>query len=355
MGNYFQYDRPLNSNEVLVALSEDTDLAEYAGLLESIDNAGRQYGFQTFALADLESSGRDLGGVLVKHLIAVLNEPNLQAAVEVIEPHLANFDTVTLATCYWSNDEFEDAAMIVEALKEKFCNRVNFLLPAFVGKRCAWLPSFEKLVDNAICDTVRVKYEAMHVSADISDMVSEYSQFFEAASRLYRERGLYHRSSSDGFFAIRCFGGPGFLVTATKTDKCALDLRRISWVHDYNATTNRLRYSGAYLPSSDSVEAATVFEALPDVRAIIHTHASRLFTRNREFASRVLVPPARYGELALGRQVVSALQKQGMNDFIIMDDHGEVFVSTEEARLEEHIKKFADFCSIAEHSSQNGV
>lgn len=348
MPESFQYHRPLRPNEVLVVLEDASEIPQYADLPKRITEAGRQYGFN-FAqgMKNLRLSG-ERNTYLVRHLIHVVNESNLHSLSKMLDVSLELYDTVTLATCYWSKEEFLAAGKDVQLLKKRFNGRVNFLMPTFSDRHSAWLPSVEKLVDNAICDTVRIKYHPICISENVSDLVGTYAPFFKAASDLYQRYHLYHRSSTDGFFALRCRDREGFLITSTKTNKNELDMSRVSWVHEYDPATNRLLYSGNYLPSSDSVEAATVFRELQNVMAIIHTHASRLFTRNDMYSSRVLVPPARYGERVLGEQVVAALRTQGTDDFIIMEDHGEVFTSTEVMSLESPVKAFAKYCQEAE-------
>ncbi|MFK5970606.1 MAG: class II aldolase/adducin family protein [Candidatus Marithrix sp.] len=144
-----------------------------------------------------------------------------------------------------------------------------------------------------------------------------------------RKNNLFHRSSTDGFISLRCSDG-GFFITATKTDKIELDFNRISYVHSYDEESNVLTYSGSYLPSSDSVEASVIYTKMPDINAILHTHASPQFTRNPKFSNKIAVPPMRYGEPELGDRLVEFFKsKNTCGDFAIMEDHGELFLSNE--------------------------
>ncbi|MGE0699428.1 MAG: class II aldolase/adducin family protein [Hyphomicrobiaceae bacterium] len=267
------------------------------------------------------------GGLAMAHLIVRADGPYDEALVGHVAQSLSEgWSTASIAFAYDSEDRMLQAEPAIEGWKRRLSNRLNFLFPD-ISDDAGWRVSDHKIVDNAVCDTVRVKYRPDRRSPAVA-VPPRARDFFNGASELYRREHLWLRAPSDGYFAVR--DEAGFLVTATFTDKVDLDPSRISLVHGFDRATNILSYSGPFLPSSDAVEAAVLLAARPDIDYLVHTHASRLFTRNPAYRSRVLVPPMPYGEAALGDRLVQALGQVG-DGFVVMAEHGDLFAGAGDA------------------------
>ena len=323
----YQYQNPLKPEEVLVGLINKSGI--YPSLPEEILKASKQYGF-TFRLYETEKFNLDeLSSFKLKHFIVCdgLDDPE-RVTTKYLEL-CDSLSSLTLAISYSSKENFDMSKSKIVLLKGKY-PKINYLLPSRVEGTYSYIPTIEKLIDNSICDSVRIKYQAKRQNEDIADtLTKEYKEFFLKASSLIAEKSLFHRAPTDGFISIRS-PTQGFFITSTKTNKVDLDLSRVSYVENYDSKTNTLFYSGKYLPSSDSVEASILYERLPHIRAIIHTHASELFTRNPFFSNKIAVPPMRYGEVDLGMRLVDYFESQCFPNYAIMEDHGEIFVCSDE-------------------------
>ncbi len=321
----FRYDRPLKKSEVLVCLLDSH--REYSTLSERISSAARDFEF-TFIEGWAALAGIDTKQFQVRHLIVCDGENDPAQTTAKYQEQIAVATSVTLAIRYSSVEAFERAAATVEALKLRHAHKINYLRPTEVDGR--FVPSLQKLVDNSICDSVRIKYRPRQLGALLpGEIPPAVRDFFSAMSHLVEEEELYHRAPTDGFISLRDPDGAGFFITCTKTSKIGLDLSRIARVDRYERETNQLYYSGAFLPSSDSVEAAILYASLPGLTAMLHTHASARFTRNPNFQHKIAVPPASYGEADLGDRVAAYVKAQAAWDFVIMEDHGELFFSRE--------------------------
>ncbi|OGB83127.1 hypothetical protein A3F66_01715 [candidate division TM6 bacterium RIFCSPHIGHO2_12_FULL_32_22] len=296
-------------------------------ILIKLNQQGEKYGFSVACVKGNEDFNSQKNGEL-NLLICKIGTPYKEDIVEKLSSYLKRYQVISLAFTYSSFNEMMKYREHIEMIKRKFDDKINFLRPDSVNENNMYYVSDEKILDNAVCDSVRVKYQPKNLNRTIVEL--GYNQFikdfFIMSSTLYEKWNLYHRSSTDGYFAIR--SNNGFFITATKTNKVNLDFIRISFVHSYDEKNNVLEFSGEYLPSSDAVEASIVFKNLPNVSSIIHTHASDLFTRNISFSDRVLVPRLPYGEPDLGYAIVKALNAVS-DGFIIMDNHGEIFANYE--------------------------
>lgn len=334
------YARKPRPDEVVVGLAVKDRASLRSGgdrLIQAIATAGTSFGFQVAALASVKTAPP--AGAPMSHLIVVDDGPFSEEAVEESIAALATWGTASIAFGYPSRTAMLAAEERVETTKQRSGGRLNLLFPD--TERNGWLIASEsKIVDNAVCDTVRVKYRPIQRSAKV-ELEQGERRFFFRASELYERRHLYLRAPADGYFALR--REDGFLITATLTRKIGLDCGRISLVHGYDEATNTLAYSGPFLPSSDAVEAAIVMAGRADARALVHTHASKLFTRNPAYRHRILVPPLAYGEPALGHAIVRAFERAG-DGFIIMAEHGEVFEGRDPDRLLDTIDQH---CTLA--------
>lgn len=331
----FSYDKKPESKDILVTYLLDGAESFYEGIETDFESVGNRYGFQCLCANAIERS--DYQHCLIKHIIILVKSDDVLKTMRQYEPLLSWYGCMSIGFVYSHSKVMREQGKVVEELKKKYGDHVNFLRPdKLLSENC--YVSRLKILDNAVCDTIRIKYIPKQISQDIPNMSETYKHFFNEASRLYTDHKLYHRSPSDGFFAARYENG--IYVTATKTYKNPLDLTRIAYVHDYDEETNVLTYSGPYLPSSDIVEAFIVMKNNPDISCIVHTHASELFTRNEDYRHKIQVGRGSYGVPEIGYQINQVI-RANLNDFIIIEEHGEFFTYTHEPV--EAIKKLSDF------------
>ncbi len=318
----YNYDSALNKDSVIVNLLVLDDYPEINEIKEGILEASQKFrfSFAPIAIEELENVNNETYSHSL--LLIVSNKPFTEKNADLILSMTQKYSVCSVAFSYSSAAEMLSYHDVIQRYKALSKDKVNFLRPLRV-KDGDYRVTVEKIVDNSICDSVRIKYIPKRLDADLV-LPDEVKEFFLEASRLYTEFKLYHRSASDGYFACRTKSGDGFYITATKTYKNELDLDRISYVSHYDEENNEITYYGKYLPSSDAVEAAILLQKQPDIITVVHTHSSDRFTRNPDFQHKVLVPISSYGEAALGYLLHEALQKE-TDGFVIMEDHGEIF------------------------------
>lgn len=313
------YSRKASYDETIVLVIHDCKNNYYKNLVENIINIAGKYGVR---VTDDASNLDQYRNCLIKHAIVMADTDNPVKATQKYQYLLDTFNSMSLGIIYDSEKSMMQWRDNIEALKEKYNSKINYLRPDITLPNGMRIISQQKIIDNAICDTIRVKYNPKKNEQFDTTLDPTYKNFFKKISDIYMNRELYHRSPSDGFFAVRY--KHGFYITATKTHKGNLDFSRISFVHNYDRSTNELSYSGQYLPSSDVVEASLVFKHNPDIMAIIHTHASDQLTRNPEFKHKIGVSRESYGIPELGDKINKVINKFH-DDFLILEEHGEVF------------------------------
>lgn len=317
----FDYSFKPDKKNIMVGFYNDSGLEYYDQISNDISLTAEKYGVQ---LIENLSDFHPFKDCLLKHAIVLTKNLSPVEASKQYEHLLSWYNTMSLAIYYSNYEEMLSYSSTIDELKVKYKGRINYLRPDIFIKK-TWVGSHQKILDNLICDTIRVKYNPINDTTFQINLDTPIKNFFQDISRIYADYKLYHRSPTDGFISVR--HGTGFYITATKTDKSTLDLGRISYVHHYDEASNTLFYSGNYLPSSDVVEAAMVYRDNPSLNALIHTHASDLYTRNPDFKSKIKVGRGSYGIPELGRQI-NQIIKEYYNDFIILEEHGEVFALT---------------------------
>jgi Class II Aldolase and Adducin N-terminal domain len=339
----FDYSYKPNAEDLVVILACEPG-APYGPELEAtIAARARSYGFTFAAHRDGLPPHVALAPATIRLLIHCLPRGFSWPAVERAASLLDTYSTVSLAFWYGSIAEMLEAEPRVREAKSRWGDRLNFLRPDDITERGVTV-SVTKLADNAVCDTIRIKYVPLQRSAEPPRFDARTHEYLDLASSAYRRHGLFHRSETDGYFAVRV--GASFAVTATKTSKVALDHRRVAVVHTYDEAANVLEYSGPYLPSSDAVEASIVFRTLPDVQYLYHTHASRLFTRNPSFRHWIGAGRLPYGEPALGHALAAAIARAA-DDCTIMEEHGEVFFGRRDESPAAFFGKVERYCDLA--------
>jgi hypothetical protein len=319
----YRYAHKLRREDAVVLLLGCPE-SRLASLANGLFATGQRFGF-TFCSS---VGGLPAIDAPVVHGIMVVDVPASADTVDVAATHIRNgVGSVSMAFSYPSLAALKASATAVEEFKRQHGDKLNFLRPDSEVQG-NYRVSDQKILDNAVCDTVRVKYlprqRQVTCRGWLDDgAVRHFRDAFDAVARFR----LYHRAPTDGYVALR--RGDGFLITATKTSKLAFDPERISYVHGFDEFSNVVEYSGPFLPSSDAVEASVIYGRLPSINSLVHTHASDRFTRNPAFAEFIQVPRLPYGEPELGRSLADVIARQS-SGMVIMDDHGEVFYSTDE-------------------------
>lgn len=328
------YSYKPDKDKILVGYVTESVISFYDGIYDEMCNFAQRYGICLRKDTDIDKDSSD--SYEVKHAIIISSSNDPEVLTRSIE-HLLNwYYSMSVVLVYDNKEQMLSNASMIENLKVKYDDRINYLRPDEFLKTGQCVVSKQKILDNTICDTIRIKYQPNRISDHIVDIPASVKDFFVTASTYYTDYKLYHRTPSDGFFAVR--NGDGFYITATKTHKSPLNLERISFVHGYDEENNSLSYSGQYLPSSDVVEASFVFKEHPKITALVHTHASDKYTRNENFSHKVKVGKVPYGTPELGKNISSVISDY-YDDFIILEEHGELFALTGEpkkgmARLE---------------------
>ena len=331
----YDYSYHLKKSQVLVILRDRKNY--YKHLEHEIRIFSEKYGFTFINEKDLQKT--DTSSFIVRHSIIVdgTDEPTKTVSnnIDLIEQSTST----TLAISYSSQLSFDNAGTEITNLKKHNNHKINYLLPT-KNKDGKYTPSMYKLVDNSVCDSVRIKYKPRTSNKSVK-LPNEIKDYFNSISELIDRKNLYHRAPTDGFIAARHENGTSFYITATKTSKIGLDLERICLIHNYDEGKNTIEYDGRYLPSSDCVEASIVFNRSKDLNYIIHTHASAQVTRNKNFICSKRVPPMRYGEPDLGYLISSNIINDRLStDLVLLEDHGEFFYTkTEYNTLIEFIEK----------------
>lgn len=325
----YNYSKVPSFDKILVlVVNHGVPKEEFDRIYSGIADRGKRFGFTVNSISDY-SLFKNFDGEVIHSIHLCSFEFNGEIVNELgqwissrTSKSFAGSNTASISFKYTGNTHFTEFSDKIEKLKNKYNDSINFLRPDIYFENSAYV-SDQKIWDNSICDSVRVKYKPQCQFGNF--VVSEHlelSKYFERMSEIYKRLKLWHRSMSDGYFAVRFKSG--FAITATKTYKFPLDTNRISFVKEFNENSNEIHYDGNFLPSSDSVEAAILFRECPSIDWILHSHASDQFTRNQKFLDRVLVPELPYGEPELGHALVDGLRN--VNDgFVIMKEHGEVF------------------------------
>lgn len=318
----FDYSFKPEKHDLLVTLIKEDSKDFYSNIEEKIALNAFKYGINFIPYDQIDKKQHE--NSIFKHIIILVHSNNLLKTMEKYEPLLSWFNCMSVGFIYKDKANMQKSRAIIEELKNKFQDNVNFLRPDIEVNQ-HWLCSEIKILDNMICDTIRIKYNPVKINNRIPPLNSDFQQYFSEVSHLFQKYRLYHRSASDGFFAIR--DEKGIFITATKTYKDKFDILRLAYVHDYNKRTNTMTYSGPFLPSSDAVEAWMVFKNHPKITAIIHTHASDIFTRNLKYQDRIAVLKTSYGTSEVGHEICKKIHTY-LDNFMIIEEHGEYFSFT---------------------------
>jgi ribulose-5-phosphate 4-epimerase/fuculose-1-phosphate aldolase len=304
--------------------------AEAVLRLEIHDRRGLRGDLPTQARAAASRYGFAVDGVTaeprLRHLMLVWDGPMNRHVLRSVRDRLDHdFDTASVAFAYPDEEASWAAVASIDEIKHATDDRLNVIRPDRETNRGLFVSNY-KLIQTMIAETVRVRYQPAQVAdmlpAGVSDLVLP---FFRAASERIANSEMWSRSPYDGCVAVRV--PQGLVVTATQTSKAPLELDRLVLVHGYDEDSGTIHFSGPALPSADCVELMVLARRRPELRAFLHTHASRLITRNRQYFGGLRVGVRVSGEPALGHELARLLPTNG-DTLVVLAGHGELFAGS---------------------------
>jgi len=171
-----------------------------------------------------------------------------------------------------------------------------------------------------------IKFQCNWANEEIHVPEKMFLSFEKERSRLYKLGliGMYPDGIGFGNISVRTEGS-SFLITGSATGQFAtLNQSHYSQVSAYNFIGNSISCKGLTKASAESLTHAAVYEALPEVGAVVHVHCLRLWekllnhypTTSREIE---------YGTPEMAEAVRALAAELGMSDekIIIMGGHRE--------------------------------
>jgi hypothetical protein len=310
----YRYAKKLTPAQALLRLEIHDRRGLRADLPARARAAGHRYGFVV--------DGAEVADGL-RHLMLVWDGPMDPELLWSVTDRLnREIDTASVAFAYPDQETSSAAVAGIEEIKLATDDRLNVIRPDRETDQGLFVSNY-KLIQTMIAETVRVRYQPAQIADGLPAGVRErVLPFFQAASARIANSEMWSRSPHDGCVALRV--PEGVVVTATQTSKAPLELDRLVLVHDYDEATDTVRYSGAALPSADCVELMVLARRRPDLRAFVHTHASRLITRNRRYSGGLRVGVRVSGEPALGHELARLLPVR-TETLVVLAEHGELF------------------------------
>ena len=114
----------------------------------------------------------------------------------------------------------------------------------------------------------------------------------------------------------------GFVISGTQTGgKRTLHTGDLAWVLHVDGAKNQLRATGPTKPSSEAMTHGEVYQTLPQINAVIHVHAPRLWQSAERLGLPTTDPAARYGTPAMAAAVRQLLTAHPTGGVIAMGGH----------------------------------
>lgn len=325
MADSYDYATKLTPEEAAVDLVVHDRLGVRDRLADLALAAARKYGFSLTRLSAPPASRQLARGL--HHLMTVWDGPLDNALLDATSGRLGEaYDTASIAFAYPDARSSREAIPAIDAVKRATGDRLNIIRPDLTLGETFLVSNF-KIIDAMIAESVRVRYRPHHAGTELPPGLRDrVLPFFRAASDRIKAHQLWHRGPGDGCIAVRT--DEGLVVTATRTCKAPLDEGRLVLVERYDEASNVLTYRGPALPSADSVELFVLGERLPHMWAFIHTHASRLITRNPSFERGFRLGRRPSGEPALGHEMAGLLRGRDRG-LVVIEEHGEIFIGSQ--------------------------
>jgi len=171
-----------------------------------------------------------------------------------------------------------------------------------------------------------IKFQCNWANEEIQIPKEIFLSLEKERSRLYRLGliGMYPDGIGFGNISVR-FEGCTFVITGSATGQLAsLDLSHYARVSAYSFSGNSIECKGLTKASAESLTHAAVYEALPEVGAVVHVHCMGLWQKllnNYPTTSEEI----EYGtpEMALAVQSLAAEMSMSDEKIIIMGGHQE--------------------------------
>jgi ribulose-5-phosphate 4-epimerase/fuculose-1-phosphate aldolase len=313
----YRYARKLTPAEAMLRLEIHDRHGLRATLLARAQAAGRKYGFAVDAVT---------AEPRLRHLMLVWDGPMDRHLLQSVRDRLDHdIDTASVAFAYPDERASSQAVPGIEEIKLATDDRLNVIRPDRYNSQGLFVSNY-KLIQTMVAETVRIRYQPEQVAEALpAGMRDHVLPFFQAAAARIADNEMWSRSPHDGCVALRI--PEGMIVTATQTSKAPLEWDRLVLVHGYDEATGTIRFSGPALPSADCVELMVLARRRPDLNAFLHTHASRLITRNRHFSGGLRVGVRVSGEPALGHELAQLLPTS-RDTLIVLAEHGELFAGS---------------------------
>ena len=179
---HYDYSWALLRDEVVVHLVDE--LCLYPDLADSIAKASKRYGFQFESGAcTLQAPVNRNKAVVLRHLIIIDGIDNPEFVTNKYSDLVQKCTSATIAVSYSSKSTFFRATQDVERLKLQYEGKINYLLPSLFEEK--YIPAKQKLIDNSICDSVRIKYVPKKTDElTEADIPTNIKNFFLIASML---------------------------------------------------------------------------------------------------------------------------------------------------------------------------
>lgn len=160
------------------------------------------------------------------------------------------------------------------------------------------------------------------------DLIAELNEY---RSELHKFGliGAYPDGLGYGNISIRIPGTDNFIITGSQTGHLqVLEAEHYSIITGYSIKDNTLECTGMIKASSESLSHAAVYQALPDVQAVIHVHNQDLWS-NLIFNEVTTSPELEYGTVELALEIDDLLRQidPAKNKIIVLGGHQDGIIS----------------------------
>lgn len=209
---------------------------------------------------------------------------------------------------------------LIPSLDKKF--GINTIFADDIVNGVVRTNSARDIADNMVCETIRLKYDAIRDNSDdkreaLSKAQEKLRPDIEKLRRIYEEYGLFHRGPTDGALVFTADGG--FITSQTKTDKTTMTPNNFSLVHGYSEEDSTVSFTGDKIPTSD-IEIVNALDALKKYRLAVHFHHNRI-TRGARFEDHKTRSVIEYGRFESVREILEEMERIGDN-WLILKEHG---------------------------------
>ncbi|MBM3247041.1 hypothetical protein FJZ17_00665 [Candidatus Pacearchaeota archaeon] len=203
----------------------------------------------------------------------------------------------------------------LETLQQWGC---QVIWPEITPKKVTMAP-LEKIADTTYNYFSKIRYnsERLPIDEEYLRVVEEHFSEFRSVGESLLEGDLIKGSA--GFMSKKV--KEGILVSATGSSVGSLtkdDLALVVGIDD-----QKVKWKGERHPSSEMPIVSEVYQAIPEARAIIHTHGRKL-TYNPAMQACTSAEYLRYGRFGEINKILAVLREN--NGFGIMKLHGELCV-----------------------------